>query len=68
MNNIKAWIGDVTGIVVSLIALGVVAGVVFGDVPFVSGIASNFADTVNMLGDAGAVGALALAIIVGLYD
>ena len=68
MNNIKAWIGDFTGIIVSLIALGVVAGVVFGDVPFVGGIASNFADTVNMLGDAGAVGALALAIIVGLYD
>jgi|TARA_B100000427_G_scaffold87446_1_gene71919 hypothetical protein len=51
-----------------LIALGVVAGVVFGDVPFVGGIAANFADTVNMLGDAGAVGALVLAILVGLYD
>ncbi|MGB0657565.1 MAG: hypothetical protein ACPGOS_00720 [Gammaproteobacteria bacterium] len=68
MNNIKAWIGDFTGVVVGLIALGVVAGVVFGDVPFVGGIASNFAATVNMLGDAGAVGALALAILVGLYD
>ena len=53
MNNIKSWIGDFTGIVVGLIALGVVAGVVFGDVPFVGGIAANFADTVNMLGDAG---------------
>ena len=68
MNNIKSWIGDFTGIVVGLIALGVVAGVVFGDVPFVGGIAANFADTVNMLGDAGAVGALVLAIIVGLND
>ena len=68
MNNVKAWIGDFTGVVVGLIALGVVAGVVFGDVPFVGGIASNFAVTVNMLGDAGAVGALALAILVGLYD
>ena len=68
MNNIKSWIGDFTGIVVGLIELGVVAGVVFGDVPFVGGIAANFADTVNMLGDAGAVGALVLAILVGLYD
>ena len=68
MNNIKSWIGDFTGIVVGLIALGVVADVVFGDVPFVGGIAANFADTVNMLGDAGAVGALVLAILVGLYD
>jgi len=68
MNNIKAWIGDFTGVVVGLIALGVVAGVVFGDVLFVGGIAYNFDVTVNMLGDAGAVGALALAILVGLYD
>ena len=68
MNNIKSWIGDFTGIVVGLIALGVVAGVVFADVPFVGGIAANFADTVKILGDAGAVGALVLAILVGLYD
>ena len=68
MNNIKSWIGDFTGIVVGLIALGVVAGVVVGDVPFVGGIAANLADTVKILGDAGAVGALVLAILVGLFD
>ncbi|HJL80148.1 MAG: hypothetical protein QF513_00415 [Gammaproteobacteria bacterium] len=68
MNNIKAWIGHFTEIVVSFIALGVVAGVVFGDAPFVGAIAANFAATVNMLGDAGASGALVLAILVGLYD
>ena len=44
------------------------AGVVFGDVTFVGGIANNFAATVNMLGDAGAVGALVLAILVGIFD
>ena len=38
MNKIKGWIADFTGIAVALIALGVVAGVVFGDVPFVSAI------------------------------
>ena len=68
MNNIKAWIGDFTAIIVGLIGLGVVSGVVFGDVPFVGGIANNFTSTVNMLGDAGAVGALVLAILVGLFD
>ena len=68
MNNIKAWIGDFTAIIVGLIGLGVASGVVFGDVPFVGGIANNFTATVNMLGDAGAVGALVLAILVGLFD
>ena len=29
MNNIKAWIGDFTSIIVGLIGLGVVSGVVF---------------------------------------
>ena len=52
MNNIKAWISDFTAIIVGLIGLGVVSGVVFGDVPFVGGIANNFTATVNMLGDA----------------
>jgi hypothetical protein len=39
------------------------AGVVFGDVTFVGGIANNFAATVNMLGDA-----LAHAILVDIFD
>ena len=35
MYKIKGWIADFTGIAVALVALGIVAGVVFGDVPFV---------------------------------
>ncbi len=35
MDKIKGWIADFTGIAVALITLGIVAGVVFGDVPFV---------------------------------
>ena len=35
LNGLKDIIGSLTGIVVSLIALGVAAGVVFGSVPFV---------------------------------
>ena len=68
MNKIKGWIADFTGIAVALVALGIVAGVVFGDVPFVGTISENFTDFVGTLGDAGAVGAVVLALLVGLYD
>ncbi len=43
--------GQVTGLVVSLVDLGVAAGVVFGDnVPFIGGILENLLGLVNMLG------------------
>ena len=68
MNRIKGWIADFTGIAVALIALGVVVGVVFGDVPFVGAILGNVTDLAGTLGDSGAVGALVLALLVGLYN
>ena len=68
MNKIKGWISDFTGLAVALIALGVVAGVVFGDVPFVGAILGNVTDLAGTLGDSGAVGALVLALLVGLYN
>ena len=68
MNKIKGWIADFTGIAVALIALGVVAGVVFGDVPFVGAILGNVTALAGTLGDSGAVGALVHALLVGLYN
>ncbi len=68
MNKIKGWLADFTGIAVALIAMGVVAGVVFGDVPFVGAILGNVTDLAGTLGDSGAVGALVLALLVGLYN
>jgi len=41
LNNLRDIIGALTGIVVSLIALGVAAGVVFGDVAFVGDVLGN---------------------------
>ena len=68
MNKMKGWLADFTGIAVALIALGIVAGVVFGDVPFVGAILGNVTDLAGTLGDSGAVGALVLALLVGLYN
>ena len=68
MNRIKGWIGELTDITVALVALGVAAGVVFGmDVPFVGAVLGNLVDLINVLGDAGVVGIIVLAILSGMY-
>ena len=69
MTMFTDFIGQVTALVVSLVALGVAAGVVFGDsVPFVGGVLSNLIDLVNMLGENGLVGLLVLALLMSLYN
>jgi len=60
-------IGSLTGIIVALVALGVAAGVVFGDVPFVGGVLDNLLGLVNTLGDNGLIGLIVLAVLLDLY-
>ena len=67
MGKIKGWIGELTDIAVALVALGVPAGVVFGDVPFVGAVLGNLIDLINALGDNGVVGIIVLAILSGMY-
>jgi hypothetical protein len=68
MGKIKGWIAELTEITVALVALGVAAGVVFGqDVPFVGAVLGNVVDLINQLGDAGVVGIIVLAILSGMY-
>ena len=67
MGKIKGWIGELTDIAVALVALGVAAGVVFGDVPFVGAVLGNLIDLINALGDNDVVGIIVLAILSGMY-
>ena len=68
LNMVKDLVGQLTGIIVSLIALGVAAGVVFGgNVPFVSGVLDGLLGLVNTLGDNGLVGLIVLAVLLDLY-
>ena len=53
MDKLSAMVGQLTSLTVSLIVLGVAAGVVFGDVPFVGAVLGNAVDLVTQLGDAG---------------
>ena len=67
MTMFTDFIGQVTALVVSLVAFGVAAGVVFGDsVPFVGGVLSNLLDLVNMLGENGLVGLLINALFMNI--
>ena len=68
LNNIRDIIGSLTGIIVSLVALGVAAGVVFGSgVPFVGGVLDNLLCLVNTLGGEGLVGLIVLAVLLDMY-
>ena len=67
MGKIKGWIGELTDIAVALVALGVAAGVVFGDVAVVGAVLGNLIDLINALGDNGVVGIIVLAILSGMY-
>ena len=68
LNTLRDIIGSLTGIVVSLVALGVAAGVVFGSgVPFVGGVLDNLLGLVNTLGGEGLVGLIVLAVLLDLY-
>ena len=68
LNNIRDIIGSLTGIIVSLVALGVAAGVVFGSgVPFVGGVLDNLLGLVNTLGGEGLGGLIVLAVLLDMY-
>ena len=68
LNTLRDIIGSLTGIIVSLVALGVAAGVVFGSgVPFVGGVLDNLLNLVHTLGGEGLVGLIVLAVLLDLY-
>ena len=67
LSGFASQIRMLTGVVISLLALGIVVSLLGGNVPFVSGIADNIVGLVQSLGDAGTVGLTAAIIILGLY-
>ena len=68
LNAFKDVVGSLTGIIVSLVGLGVSAGVVFvTDVAFVPNVLDNLMALVAQLGDAGLVGIIVLAVLLDIY-
>jgi hypothetical protein len=67
--EIKKWLGEVTEIFLLLIAIGIAAGILFGDtVPFFSSIVGNLTALIASLGENGLVGLIALSIILYLFN
>ena len=70
MNNVMAMINDMskglTGIAVGLLGLGVVVGVLFGDLMGVN-VVAGLLTLVNSLGEAGFVGLLVAIILIHLF-
>jgi hypothetical protein len=59
LNMLKDIISQLTGVLMSVLVLGVVAGVVFGgNVPFVGGVLDGVIGLVDSLGSNGLVGLL----------
>lgn len=68
LQEIKKWIGEVTEILLLLVALGVVVQILFGDtVFFFGGILPNLTKLITSLGENGLVGLIALSIILWLF-
>ena len=70
MNNVIAIVNDavkgLTSIFVGLLGLGVVAGIVFGDLMGID-VVGGLLGLVNQLGEAGFVGLLVTIILVHLF-
>jgi hypothetical protein len=67
LNQARSWIGALTDIGLSLIALGIVLGVLIGNkLAFVGDVVGNLIGLVNQLGSAGLVGLIALGVIIWL--
>ena len=67
LDTLKGIIGQLTRILVAAIGLGVVAGIVFGgDTWFVGAVLDSLLDVVTKLGEAGLVGLLVAAMLIGL--
>ena len=66
LGMIKDLVKSLTSILVAVIGLGVVAGVVFGETWFFWDVLDNLVALIQGLGEAGLVGLLAAAILIGL--
>jgi len=68
MDKVKTVIGQIVDIGLALVAVAIVAAVLFGpSLPFFGQVVGNLVGIVKNLGDNGLVGLIALAIIIWLF-
>ncbi len=68
LEEVKRWIGEITEILLLLVALGIVMEILFGPtVLFFGQIIPNLTTLLKSLGDNGVVGLIALGVILWLF-
>jgi|AP03_1055505.scaffolds.fasta_scaffold05635_4 hypothetical protein len=62
--TVTGWINEITGLLQSLVVLGVVVGILFND-PF--GVIAGIGSLMGQIGDSGLAGLVALILVVVWY-
>ena len=76
LEEVKKWLGEITEVFLLLIALGIVAEILFvnpeaaagSGIPFLGRIVPNLTALIADLGENGLVGLIALAVILYLFQ
>jgi len=69
LEEVKKWLGEITEVFLLLVALGIIAHILFGaTVPFFGMVVPNLTALIADLGENGLVGLIALAVIIYLFQ
>ena len=67
-NLVNGFFNKMTSLFLGLLSFGVMAEILFGSPVMGMSVIGNVMDIINMLGDNGVVGLIALVILYGLLD
>ena len=67
-NLVNGFFGKMTSLFMGLLSFGVMAEILFGSPVMGMSVIGNVMEIINMLGDNGVVGLIALVILYGLLD
>tara|TARA_R100000234_G_scaffold109366_1_gene81192 strand:+ start:641 stop:862 length:222 start_codon:yes stop_codon:yes gene_type:complete len=67
VKTVKTWVADVTDVMLSFVAMGAVAEVMFGSGIFGVKVIGNLTSIINQFGESGFAGLVALLVLVGLF-
>ncbi len=69
LEEVKKWLGEFIEVFLLLIALGIIAHILFGEtLPFIGNVVPNLTALITDLGENGLVGLIALGIIIYLFQ
>jgi hypothetical protein len=67
IKTVKAWIDDIAEVMLSFVAIGAISEVLFGSGIFGVKVIGNLTSIINMFGESGFAGLVALLVLVGLF-